>query len=205
MALTRTTTAVALGANDDFMIVTSATGATVGAPVLIEDEVAIVASISSTTIGLKRRGTNGTLCKAHNKLATVVFSASGADFTAPHAGMADVHANPHRDVEYYSVDGAVTVPNRRDKVVYITKAGVCALTIADPSVGQDGIKISFISLTANAHTVTLTTGYGGSNATDVFTFSGAVGDSVSLISGGGVWRHLATGLVAADTVSATVA
>lgn len=51
----------------------------------------------------------------------------------------------------YSADGAIAVESH---VAVITKAGVGAMTLAAPTVAQDGTTITITSSTSNAHVVT---------------------------------------------------
>lgn len=82
-----------------------------------------------------------------------------------------------------SADGAITIPSGH---VTITKAGVCALTLAAPQ--ADGLRLTITATTAHAHTVDLaTTGINGGSA-DVGTFGGAVHDHVKLVSIGAHWH-----------------
>lgn len=86
-----------------------------------------------------------------------------------------------------SASGAIT---QKDGVLFITKAGVAAMTIADPTAGaDDGKRLAIVSTTANAHTVTYaTTGFNaGTTGTDVGTFGGAKGDNLVIRAYGGVW------------------
>jgi hypothetical protein len=88
-----------------------------------------------------------------------------------------------------SADGAIAV---KTGVVVITKAGVAALTLADPTdVTDDGCELLIISATAHAHTVSNAAGSGfngsGSGA-DVGTFGGAKGDNMRLVAYGGDWH-----------------
>ena len=85
-----------------------------------------------------------------------------------------------------SADGAITLKNG---VVFITKAGVAALTLADPTDVTDDFKVlHFISKTANAHTVTIAGGLNGVGAgADVGTFGAAAGNRFSVIAHGGKW------------------
>lgn len=88
-------------------------------------------------------------------------------------------------VENASANGAITIPDRGEKIVMVTKAGVCAMTLAAPTATtHDGVRITFISTTANAHTLTATTiGTNDSGtSTDVGTFGGAKGDGVTLVA-----------------------
>lgn len=87
-----------------------------------------------------------------------------------------------------SADGAISV---KDGVVYVTKASAAALTLADPaSVTDDGKKLSIISTTAAAHTVSNAAGSGfnaGGAASDVGTFGAAKGNNLILRAYGGKW------------------
>jgi hypothetical protein len=183
MALTRTTLAAACGADDDQIVVTSATGFTVGRPVLIENEYAVIREISGTTIKLTLRGQNGTIQKAHNILATVV------------TGPADeMPASPEKlpPIQYYSVSGAISLPDdNRDVTVILNKAGVAAMTLADPTQAMSGRKVVITSETAQAHTVTNTTGFNGASTSgDVATFGGAIGDTMVIQAVNGKWHAI---------------
>lgn len=82
-----------------------------------------------------------------------------------------------------SADGAITLYSG---IVKITKAGVCAMTLAAPVL--DGRVLVFDSATANAHTLTITAGLRGAGAgADVLTWGGAIGDGITLYSSGGAW------------------
>jgi hypothetical protein len=84
--------------------------------------------------------------------------------------------------------GAVVI---KPSTVLVTKAGVAALTIADPTSGvHDGLEMNFISTTANAHTLSNAAGSGfngGGAASDVGTFGGAKGDGITIVAYQGVW------------------
>lgn len=87
-----------------------------------------------------------------------------------------------------SADGAITI---KSGVVYVTKAGVCAMTIADPTATTDDGKIlTIISTTANAHTLDNSAGSGfnaGGGSKDVGTFGGAKGDGITITAYQGKW------------------
>lgn len=90
-----------------------------------------------------------------------------------------------------SGDGAITIP-AFNKIFYITKAGVAAMTIVDPTtVTHDGVTLTFIATTANAHTLSNAAGSGffssGGSTKDVATFGGAIGDGITIIAIGGKW------------------
>lgn len=85
-----------------------------------------------------------------------------------------------------SADGAITIKNG---VVLLTKAGICAATLANPTATTDDFKrLTIIGMTANAHTITVTGGFGnGGGGEDVATLSGVVGDNLNLMAYGGYW------------------
>lgn len=90
-------------------------------------------------------------------------------------------------VQVGSANGAITIV---DGYVYLTKAGVAAMTLADPPKKFKGTTLTIIALTANAHTVSNAAGSGfngGGAGADVGTFGGAVGDKLVLTAYNGVW------------------
>lgn len=205
MALTKTSLAAAMTANDLECRVASATGATVGGIIQIGNEYAVITSITGTVIGLRSRGDRGTKATSHIAGEPVVFGLA-SDIVTPPFAESDARV-PLRDIRYYRASGAIELPNKRDMiaVIGVGAAAAHAMTLADPPALADGLMIHIVSDSAYAHTVTLTTGYGGSAATDVFTFAGNKGDSITLMALHGTWSHVATGLTAAEAVSASVA
>jgi hypothetical protein len=90
-------------------------------------------------------------------------------------------------VNVISADGAVT---QKDGLVMVTKAGVCAMTIAAPTSGvDDGKRLTILSTTAQAHTLTFaTTGFNDLGASgDVATWGGAKGDGMTIRAYAGKW------------------
>lgn len=91
-------------------------------------------------------------------------------------------------LQVVGASGAVVI---KPSTVLITKAGVAALTIADPTSGlHDGLEMTFISATAQAHTLDNSAGSGfnaGGAGTDVGTFGGAKGDNIQIVAYGGKW------------------
>ena len=84
-----------------------------------------------------------------------------------------------------SADGAITIPTRGRKHVFITKASAAALTLAAPTATtHDGVEIVIVSTTAAAHTVTVsTTGMNdlGTSA-HVGTFGASKGNGLTLVA-----------------------
>jgi hypothetical protein len=91
-------------------------------------------------------------------------------------------------IQSLSVSGAIPI---RHGVTVLTKAGVGVMTLVDPTSGiHDGVEMTIISSTAQAHTVSNAAGSGfnaGGAATDVGTFGGAIGDGFQIVAYGGKW------------------
>lgn len=89
-----------------------------------------------------------------------------------------------------SANGAVSIPTA-NTTYYITKAGVCALTIADPTATtHDGLTLTFVATTASAHTLSNAAGSGFNDAGasgDIGTFGGAKGDNIVITAYQGKW------------------
>lgn len=89
-----------------------------------------------------------------------------------------------------SANGAVAVPTGNTTFV-VTKAGVAAMTLVDPTATtHDGVRLTFISATAQAHTLSNAAGSGfnaGGAASDVGTFGGAIGDNIVVEAYQGKW------------------
>lgn len=85
---------------------------------------------------------------------------------------------------------AITIP-AFSQTIDITAAGVSAMTLANPTATvHDGVRLTFLSTTANAHTLSNAAGAGfngGGAATDVGTFGGAKGDNIIVEAYQGVW------------------
>jgi hypothetical protein len=76
-------------------------------------------------------------------------------------------------------NGAVTIP-AYSQTILMTKAGVLALTIGDPTNGtHDGVRLTFINTTAQANTISNAAGSGfnqGGGGGDIATSAAAIGD-----------------------------
>lgn len=100
---------------------------------------------------------------------------------------------------YISASGAVAVS---DQFGIITKAGVAALTLAAPTLADDGVEITITSTTAYAHTLTATDlihdGVTG-GAKDLATFAAFAGASITLRAVNLLWHVISSTAV---TVSA---
>src|SRR5688572_22107261 len=142
-ALTNTTLAADLGANDTIVKLTSTTGYPAAGNIVgnnnnlmqIDGEfMYFVELIASGTVRVRSRGANNTVAVAHDVLAPVSMGPP-SDFASMPNGA--VSARPVWADETYSYgeDGAITIPSR-NATIRITKAGVCALTLAAPTLAQ---------------------------------------------------------------------
>lgn len=96
-----------------------------------------------------------------------------------------VRSSPGGDTaSLYAANGAIPVA---DGTHAITKTSAAAMTLAAPSAGDDGLRMTVVSRTAFAHTLTIAGGLGGRGAAvDVATFAN-IGDSISLLADNGAW------------------
>ena len=186
MALTRTTISAAVSADALIIPVTSASGFAAGNFLRVDNEFMQVVSVSGTNVSVRSRGDFGSAAVAHNILApaTTGLTSDLPDF--PVGQVAQVDPNGQTIVAA-SVDGALSIPNQ-NTLVLVQKAGVCAMTLAGPTAAQDGLVLTILSATANAHTVTYTAGfYGDTTSSDVATFAAKVGASMTIQAQGGKW------------------
>lgn len=209
-ALTVTTLAADLGANDTIVKLTSGTGFPAVGGVFgnnqyrmqIDGEfMYVVEMIDATTARVRSRGADGTVAVPHDKLAAVAMGAP-ADFNTYPYG-ADNPRPPYADdIASYGEDGAIAVPNK-NTTVFLTKATAGAYTLAAPTLAQDGVRLTIASKTDAAHVITAT-GLVADGATgspeDVITLAAFKGAGCVLVAGGGLW-HVVSGAAATATVT----
>ena len=110
--------------------------------------------------------------------------------TASGGVTADLAGGVKETIVAVSADGAIAVP-AASRSYFITKAGVAAMTIVNPTATtHDGIRLTFISTTAQAHTLDNSAGAGfndGGAGADVGTFGGAKGDNIVIEAYQGKW------------------
>ena len=94
-------------------------------------------------------------------------------------------APTQQSVQAFAADGAITMVS--GGIAMLTKStGAGAYTLAVPTV--DGIHLTCVSTTAQAHVITqATVGFNAKAASGTITFGGAKGDSVQLVSYSGNW------------------
>lgn len=95
-----------------------------------------------------------------------------------------------REIVVISGDGAITAT--KSCTVILTKGTAAAITLAAPSTAMNGVRLTILSLTAAAHTVTQTTpGFNDASTTgDVATYGAAKGNSMRIIAYNGIWYAL---------------
>lgn len=204
MAITATTLAADLGANDVTMSVASGSGfptsgSTIANPgylVRIDNEYMLaVQQPVSGTIKIAQRGYDGTAAVAHDILAKVLVSSAPSDFSPVAAG-SQVELPPFTPVQQTIGEdltfttAQVAALGNQPRVYAITKATAAAITLVAPSKAQDGLTLVFTSLTAAAHVITATTLLGdavsGSPHTTA-TFAAFIGATLTLQAQNGIY------------------
>lgn len=178
---------------------TSANGVTVDG-VLIKDSTVktdtIVEKTSAAGVsidGFKGKD-GGFICAdgATGEVDTINEATAGAGVTVDGALIKDGAVTARYPVVAVTADGAITVPSG-NTTYFITKAGVAAMTLADPTATtHDGLRLTFISVGAHAHTLDLVTGING-GAADVGTWGGAAGDGVVIEAYQAKWYQVPGG------------
>jgi hypothetical protein len=172
MALTGTTLALPCTATAQVLSVTSATGFAVGNFARLNDEFVYVNAIVGTDITVQR-GRWGTLARAHGILS-VIATGLPADF-AP-------ETRPY--MYTYGAAGAITPKPGLHRLI---AASAAAMTLAAPTVDQEGQIIRFIACAAQAYTITLDAGYFNATTNNKLTCGGAIGDTIDIIAIAGSW------------------
>ena len=198
MALANTTLAAAMLQGDTTLRVTSATGFGDKQVIRVDNEFMAQAGAATGggTVIPVRRGIEGTAQVAHGILAAVVTGLPG-DFPAPPAGHFVTvpptvlgHATLGADTALTAADYPV-----QDLTYHITKATAAAITLGAPSVAST-VRLTFLSATAAAHTVTFTAGYyGDTTGSDIATFAAKAGASMTIEARAGTWGVIALGNV----------
>lgn len=168
---------------------------------------------ASGMVKVMQRGYNGTRAVAHEALAVGATSSDPQDFNAPGSGQVVSRPPEVDDIITLGVNTTFTATGTaptsttqpypvKNTTYYLNKAGVCAVTLIAvgattpaPSAASAGVKMTFVGLTANAHTVTYGPGFNGNTTTsDVATSNGLAGATLELQIG-------PTGLISATNAS----
>lgn len=130
---------------------------------------------------------------AINAFATsITTSVLSVSSTSTFTGVASFTAAPvfKNTITAVTANGAISIPSGNTTYA-ITKAGVAAMTLANPTATtHDGLRLTFIATTANAHTLDNSAGAGfndGGAGSDVGTFGGDKGDNIVIEAYQGKW------------------
>lgn len=217
MAISQTTLSADLSATALTMKVASGTGfPTAGGPpvtpgylVRINREYMLaVQQPVSGVIKIAQRGHNGTAAQAHDILSKVEVSALPADFANPSPG--NVASMPPYQPgmqtigeDYTFLSAEVAAWGNQPQNFVITKATAAAITLPAPSTAQDGLQVTFTSLTAAAHVITATNllnnGVTG-GPHDTATFAAFAGSGLVLQAQGGLWNLISSVVVTIASV-----
>lgn len=90
----------------------------------------------------------------------------------------------------YTASGAITVT---PGIHSLNVASAGAMTLVPPTAAQAGMRLYIVSTTAQAHTVTVTEGWGGAGTTanDVATFGNLPGNGMGIVAVGLHWMPFA--------------
>lgn len=209
MAITQTTLSADLGANDVTMAVTSGTGfPTSGGPAvnpgyLVRIDTEYMLAIQqpvANTIKIAMRGYNGTAAKAHDILSQVLVSSAPSDFS-PVAPGNQVDLPPFTPLQqtigedYTFTAAEIAAYGNQPRNFALTKATALAIVLVAPSKAQDGLTLTFTSLTAAAHVITATAllanAGAGSPYTTATTANAKIGGGLTLQAQNGLWNVIA--------------
>ncbi len=199
MALTNTTLAADLGANDTILKLTSSTGyPAVGliagannTRIQIDGEYMYhVETIASGTIRVRSRGADGSLAVAHDVLAPVSMG-TPSDFLLSPNGAVAPRPEYFDEIASYGEDGAIAVPTR-PQTIMLTKATAGAYTLAAPTVSQNGLRLIVTSQTAAAHVITGVFEDGTTGGSTTATFAAFKGATVTFVAANGLWNIVNT-------------
>jgi hypothetical protein len=166
--------------------VASATGATVGGLVKVDNEYSLITKITGTTISVIQRGLYGGAAVAHDALAPVVFGLQ-ADFPNP-TTLQTIAEPVNADLLSVGENGVIPVPTRNTTYLLTKGSALASTTFANPTAGQNGLEVTFIGATDFAHVVTLVSGFDGTTGTSTtFTSAAFKGSSVTLVAYNAQW------------------
>lgn len=212
MAITNTTLSAAVLTTDTVINVASATGITApnfqtGSGITwlrIDQELMLVIGVSGTVINVLR-GQNGTPAQAHLVNTAVAIGLPG-DFsqvneTLVAASIATATIGALNLPPVFLGGSADAIPSTVSGSYIVKTAGVNAMTLAAPTLANDGIVISVFSDTTNAHTITATSLFANGTALKTTaTFPAQRGAGVILKASNLVWHVLSNGASAGVVV-----
>jgi hypothetical protein len=199
MAFTTPTLTGAVGVNDQSIYLSALTNVAVGNLIGIDKEIVKVLAVPAlaTAPVPVLRGVEGTYNAPHAsgaqaKVGATPTNLTQGDWTQAAPGAPSLSPMPgafSREIASYSANGAITLPRiGGDMVAMLNGVVALAMTLANPSSGQDGSRLTILSNGKAAHTVTYAAGFGGNGAGGtVLTLRATQAQAVELIACGGFW------------------
>lgn len=209
MAISATTLSADLSATSLTMTVASGTGfpTSGGAPVtpgyLVRIDKEMFLAVQQPVAGvikLAMRGYNGTAAASHDTLSKVEVSALGSDFADPSPG--NVSSLPPylpsmqtlgEDRTFTSAE--IAAWGNQPQNFAITKGSAIAAVLVAPSKAQDGLVVTFTSLSAFLHVITATSLFANGGTGSPYTTATGdhtkVGASLTLQAQNGLWNVVA--------------
>jgi hypothetical protein len=187
MALTATPLVGNIDNSQTNIRVTSSTGFVVGNLAQIESEYVGIKSIDPnlTTSMVVSRGQGGTVAVAHKASSSVVTG------PANEFPMGD-HVTPAADIFTYGAAGALVVAAGLHE---LNTGAASAMTLANPTVAQDGLTMTIVAKTAHAYTVAAASAFQGLDTGVTATWAAAIGNSMVITAMAGRWQVIALGNV----------
>jgi hypothetical protein len=188
MALSATALAGPVTAKDTVIRVVSGASVAVGNTLLVDHEVMVAIPGAPSPAFNVRRGLDGTIQGAHNTGAAVIAGLA-SDFAMPAPGQTSAYGGEAPDGQLgsgwtyatYAAAGAIAPVGG---VHTINGIGVTAMTLAAPTLDQEGVTLIIESRNAAANTVVLGAVSGAAGPTGTFA---ATGGNVILKAAGGKW------------------
>ena len=166
MALVGTTLAAAIAATDKQFNLTSGTDAAIGRILRVNDEFMMIQGFETPKV-IVQRGKWGTNAIAHGILSPAI-----------HGLPADFPPRPKpRLYSYGAAAPAITPAPGTHRLFY---AGATAATLAAPTLDMDGETLLFIAGTAQAHVITLDSGYWNNTSYSIATWAAAIGNCLEV-------------------------
>lgn len=163
-------------------------------PLMVDQELMFlvqVLSASPAVIQVRSRGSDGSQAIGHDITAPVITSPSPADFPLPALGEWVVTPIESNKALFYGQSGPIgqATPGS-DAAAILNGPSAMAMTLAAPSLAQNGILLRLTTGSAFAHSVSapgllLTGAVGGPFST--ITFPAFIGSWVDLIAENGQW------------------
>jgi hypothetical protein len=199
MALASTTLAGACTSYENTINVTTATGFVAGSYCQVDSEIMKIMAVNGTSIDVSR-GVRGTLAVAHTVYALVCVG-TAAEFAAVTSGGSVGPFALKPRIYTYAVAGAITIAPGIHRIG-AGAAEVKAMTLASPSYGEDGIRLTFETASAYAHTVDCTAGFmQNTSSSNLATLAATVGSSFTVLAMGGKWIVESSSNTGTSTVS----